>query len=168
MDILKQLTMKNLSILTVVFFLTISCSEQPKPKNLEAKKLEIKYDSVLAKKIGADDYGMKVFVMAFLKKGPNRPKDSLKSAQLQRAHLNNIKRLANEGKLLVAGPFMDNGDNRGIYIFDVSTIEEAKKLTETDPAVKAGSLVMELHQWYGPAALFFIKENSKKVTKKKI
>jgi hypothetical protein len=48
---------------------------------------------------------------------------------------------------------MDGGEVRGIYIFDVQTIEEARKLTASDPAVKAGTLVMELHPWYGSAAL---------------
>jgi hypothetical protein len=48
---------------------------------------------------------------------------------------------------------MDGGVIRGIYIFNVSTIEEARQLTATDPAIKAGRLVMELHPWYGSAAL---------------
>ncbi len=61
--------------------------------------------------------------------------------------------MVDEGKLIVAGPFMDDQSIRGIFIFNVSTVEEAKKLTETDPAIKAGALVMELHPWYGSAAL---------------
>ena len=111
------------------------------------------YDSLLAKKLGADEYGMKSYVMAFLKSGPNKIKDSTAYAQLQRAHLKNIVRLTGEGKLLMAGPFLDNQSIRGIFIFNVGTVEEAKKLTETDPAIQAGTLVMELHPWYGSAAL---------------
>ena len=34
-----------------------------------------------------------------------------------------IQRLAQEDKLVLAGPFLDNGDLTGIYIFDVKTIE---------------------------------------------
>src|SRR5581483_1489226 len=124
------------------------------------------YDAQLAKKLGADDYGMKTYVMAFLKAGPNRLKDSTARAELQKAHLKNILRLANEGKLIVAGPFLDNQDIRGIFIFNVSTVGEAKKLTETDPAIKAGSLVMELHPWYGSAALVEAYRLHKKVEKK--
>jgi uncharacterized protein YciI len=126
------------------------------------------YDSTLAQKLGADDYGMRQYVMAFLKTGPNRDQDSASRADLQRAHLDNIMKMADEGKLVVAGPFMDNSDIRGIYIFNVSTVEEAEKLTKTDPAVKAGSLVMELHPWYGPAALMETNNISKKVSKKAI
>ena len=128
----------------------------------------IVYDSALAQKVGADDYGMKPYVMAFLKAGPNRDRDSLEAAKLQRAHLDNIFRLADEGKLVVAGPFMDTGAIRGIYIFDVRTLKEAQALTASDPAIQAGSLVMELHQWYGSAALPLLIDLHKKIEKKKI
>lgn len=91
--------------------------------------------------------------MAFLKRGPNRSQDSLTAASLQEAHLKNITKMAEEGTLVLAGPFLDDGEIRGIYIFNVSTVEEAKKLTESDPAIKAGRLIMELHPWYGSAAV---------------
>ena len=126
------------------------------------------YDEKLAKELGADDYGMKKYVIAFLKKGPNRDRTPEESAKLQRAHLDNIVRMANEGLLVLAGPFLDNGELRGIYVFNVETVEEAKKLTETDPAIQAGSLVMELHPWYGTAALPMLKEYYEKIAKTKI
>jgi uncharacterized protein len=126
------------------------------------------YDAQLAQKLGADEYGMKTYVIAFLKTGPNRLKDPPARADLQMAHLKNIMRLADEGKLIVAGPFLDNQDIRGIFIFNVSTVEEAKKLTETDPAVKAGTLIMELHPWYGSAALVEAYHLHKKVEKKSV
>ena len=115
-------------------------------------------DTALAIELGADDYGMKQYVMAFLKKGPNRDRTPAQAAELQKAHLANIGRMAEEGKLVLAGPFMDKGELRGIYIFNVTTVEEAQKLTETDPAIQAGSLVMELHPWYGSAALMKVNE----------
>jgi uncharacterized protein YciI len=126
------------------------------------------YDADLAKKLGADDYGMKQYVMAFLKAGPHRLTDSVARAKLQMAHLKNITRLAEEGKLVIAGPFMDDQPIKGIFIFNVTTVEEAKKLTETDPAIQAGSLVMELHPWYGSAALMEIPDTHKKLQKKSI
>jgi uncharacterized protein YciI len=90
--------------------------------------LNLVYDSIKAQQYGADSYGMKKYIMAFLKKGPNRNLDSIQSAALQKAHLENIFKMADSGKLILAGPFMDNDSIRGIYIFDVSTIEEARKL----------------------------------------
>jgi uncharacterized protein YciI len=126
------------------------------------------YDSTLAQKLGADEYGMKQYVIAFLKKGPNRSQDSTQRAEIQKAHLENITRLAKEGKLIIAGPFLDNTDIRGIFIFDVESVEEAEKLTETDPAVKAGVLSMELHPWYGPAILPEAIRLNSKLKKKRI
>lgn len=121
-----------------------------------AQAQEKQFNKQLADSLKADEYGMKTYVMAFLKKGPNRNQDSTTAANLQAAHLENIGRMAKAGKLVVAGPFLDKGEIRGIYIFDVKTIEEAKKLTETDPAVQAGRLSMELHEWYGSAALMLV------------
>jgi uncharacterized protein YciI len=112
-----------------------------------------RYDSVLAQRAGADRIGMKVYVLALLKAGPHRNQDSLEAVRLQAAHMANINRMAAEGSLVLAGPFLEDGDLRGIYVFDVRTLEEARALTETDPAVKAGRLAMELHLWYGSAAL---------------
>ncbi|WP_299594668.1 YciI family protein [uncultured Microbulbifer sp.] len=123
------------------------------------------YDGQLAAELGADNYGMHRYVMALLKAGPNRDLDKKAAAELQRAHMANIQRLAEEGVLVLAGPFLDGGALRGIYVFDVDTVEEAKKLTETDPAVKAGSLVMELHPWYGSAAIKSINDLHKRIAK---
>jgi len=80
--------------------------------------------------------------------------------------MKNINRLADEGKLILAGPFMDDQPLRGIYIFDVASIEEARQLTSTDPAVKAGTLIMELHPWFGSAALKEIPNLHKEIQKK--
>ena len=129
---------------------------------------EMAYDSALAQKLGADEFGMKRFVMAFLKKGPNQSLDSAQAAELQRAHLDNIFRLADEGKLVLAGPFMDGGELRGVYVFNVETVEEAEALTKTDPAIQAGRFVMELHPWYGSAATCMINDQHKRIQKTKI
>ena len=129
---------------------------------------ESTFDSLAAVKYGADDYGMKKYVMAFLKKGPNREIDSVRAVQLQNAHMENIVKMAEEGKLVLAGPFFGNGDLRGIYIFNVSSIEEAESLTNTDPAIQEGSLAMELMEWYGSAALMAVNDLHKSVTRKEM
>jgi len=134
----------------------------------QAKKEISTYDAQLAQKLGADEYGMKTYVMAFLKRGPNRLKDSVARAELQKAHLKNITKLVADGKLIIAGPFLDDQEIRGIFIFNVSTVDEAKKLTETDPAIKAGTLIMELHPWYGSAALVETVDIHKKIAKNSV
>ncbi len=123
------------------------------------------FDSTLAAKLKADDYGMRKYVMAFLRKGPNRSKDTTVAKQLQAAHMKNINRMAEEGVLSVAGPFLDGGDLRGIYVFNVETVEEARKLTETDPLIQSGGLVMELHPWYCSAALMQVNAIHGKISK---
>ena len=123
------------------------------------------YDAALAKKLKADDLGMHNYVMALLKAGPNRNRPAEEAQRLQAAHMANINRLAAAGKLVLAGPFADDGVLRGIYVFDVPTIAEAEALTKTDPAIQAGQLVMELHPWYGSAALMMVNEIHGKIEK---
>ena len=67
---------------------------------------------------------------------------------LQEQHLANINRLKEEGKVLVAGPFGDDTEKRGILIFDVATLEEAEEAVKTDPMVQAGRLTYEIHPWW--------------------
>jgi uncharacterized protein YciI len=115
------------------------------------------YNAALAAELGADDYGMKQYVMAFLKSGPNRDQDPEAAQEIQAGHMAHIASMAESGKLVLAGPFLDGGDIRGIFVFD-ATMEEAEALTAADPAVQSGRLVMELHSWYGSAALMQVNE----------
>ena len=159
--------MKKLSFLTALIILFASC--EPAQKSVAEEPQDTGgYDSLLAAQTGADDYGMRPYVMALLKAGPNRSQDSAEAAQIQRAHLDNITRMAEEGKLVVAGPFFDDWEVKGIYIFAVETVEEAEELTKTDPAIQAGRLVMELHPWYGSAALMQLGDMHKKLAKESI
>ncbi|MCB2220180.1 MAG: YciI family protein [Bacteroidetes bacterium] len=161
--------MKKLFMIGIVALAILnSCYNRPNNITDDPTARESVYDSILAKKLGADEYGMRQYIMAFLKKGPNRNQDSATAVKLQRAHLDNITRMAKEGTLILAGPFLDSGDIRGIYIFDVRTVEEAHALTATDPAIQAGRLKMELHPWYGSAALMQIPEISRSIAKKEI
>jgi uncharacterized protein len=86
-------------------------------------------------------------------RGPDRSQDSLTAAKIQKGHMAHIMQMAKDKKLVLAGPFMDNGDLRGIFVFNVASVEEAIDLTNQDPAVKSGRLVMEIHPWYGPVKL---------------
>jgi len=148
------------------FILAMSCLGCSAPS--ETQKETADFDKELAQKLGADDYGMSQYVMAFLKRGPNRPTDPKIAEELQAAHMANINKMAEEGKLVLAGPFLGEGDLKGIYVFDVKTVEEAKALTESDPAIQAGSLVMELHPWYGSAAVKQISEIHDQISKVKM
>jgi uncharacterized protein YciI len=125
------------------------------------------YNTALAKKTGADEYGMKQYVMAFLKKGTVKITDAARAKELLAGHMKNMDKLATEGKLVIAGPMMDDTGLQGIFIFNVKTIAEAKTLSQTDPAVKAGLFAMEYHPWYASAALMEVVGIHKTLEKKK-
>lgn len=99
--------------------------------------------------IGPGGFEMTTYYLALLYRGPKwTPEETPETRAIQDAHLANIQRLVAEGKLLLAGPFTDDGDLRGIFVFRVGSMEEAQKLAASDPAVQAGRLRLEIHPWY--------------------
>ncbi|MGY0035997.1 YciI family protein [Pedobacter sp. NJ-S-72] len=112
------------------------------------------YDAKLAKELNADEYGMKTYVLAILKTGPENHYPKAKQDSIFKGHMANITKLVSDGKLIVAGPFGKNDKSyRGIFIFDVPTIEEARKLVDTDPVIQSKLMDVDLFVWYGSAAL---------------
>ncbi len=89
--------------------------------------------------------------LAFLTRGEKwTPEKTPATEEIQKGHMANINRLAQMKKLVAAGPFGDDGRLRGIFVFRVASLDEAKALTETDPAIQAGRLAMDIHQWMVP------------------
>lgn len=147
------------ALVTTVFAAATYTQTSAKPK-------KHKYSAKLAKRLGADERGMKMYVLCILKTGPRDAEIKGKERDdIFTGHFANINRLATEGKLVVAGPFGKNDRAyRGLYIFNVKTIEEAESLVVLDPAVKAGIFVPELTLWYGTAALMTVLETHEKIT----
>ncbi|MFD2246011.1 YciI family protein [Pontibacter ruber] len=143
--------MRNLLGTSTCILALILCSvvgaQAQSAKKAPSKKAQQKTEQPVQQKQDEEMPKMKTYYMAFLKRGPYQPTDTAEVNSIQRAHMAHIRKMAADGKLVMAGPFLDNGDLRGIFIFDVATLEEAKALTEADPAVKAGKLIMELHPW---------------------
>jgi len=132
-----------------------------------AQNTNTQYDKALADSLGADEYGMKMYVLVILKTGTATITDKAVTDSLFGGHMQNIQRLADIGKLVVAGPLQKNDKTyRGIFILNVKTIDEAKNLLATDPAVHAQLLDAELYGWYGSAALPLYLPAVKKVQKK--
>lgn len=158
---------KSLFILTFAILLPVSANISLGQTPSSAKPAASVYDAELAKKLGADERGMKMYVMCILKTGPKDAEIKGKErADIFAGHFANIGRLADEGELAVAGPFEKNDKAyRGLYIFNVSNIAEAEKLVVLDPAVKAGIFVPELTLWYGSAAMMLINDAHKRITK---
>ena len=97
----------------------------------------------------------KNYFLGFLRRGAKfSPEDSPERQKIQEGHMANMRRLGAMGKLIAAGPFMDDGDLRGIFVFKTATLEEANELTNTDPAVQAGRLRIDLYSWQVPLEAF--------------
>jgi uncharacterized protein YciI len=157
-----------LSVICLVFWVS-SISAQTKSKAaIDSTKVNPNYDESLAKQLGADDYGMKAYMLVILKTGSNTTQDKNFISNCFKGHMDNIQRLVDEGKLVIAGPLEKNESSyRGIFILNVTSAEEAKALLQTDPAVKEGLLDAELFKWFGSAAIATYLKDSDKVWKLK-
>lgn len=140
--------MKTKIIVTVSIFATSFLFAQKKTE-------KPKFNQQLATELGADKYGMKAYTIVMLTTGSTKIEDKAKMGELMKGHMNNIGKLADEGKIIVAGPF--TGDNKqnfeGMFIFNTKSKEEAEQWVKTDPAVQAGVFGYEIFPWYGSAAL---------------
>lgn len=123
------------------------------------------FDAALAARLGADERGMRNYVLVILKTGPTPlPKGDERNAMFK-GHFANIQRLADAGKLAAAGPFDGSDGWRGMFIFAVNDIDEAKALTASDPVIQRGEMIAEYHKLYSSAALMLIGETHKKIAK---
>jgi uncharacterized protein YciI len=155
----KYINWSKWILLTFIFLLT--------KRDIKAQPINRKYDSHLADSLGADDYGMKMYVLVILKTGSVKIEEKQKVDSLFGGHMKNMGELVQQGKLILAGPMAKNDKQyEGIFILNVKTIEEANKLLDTDPAIKAKLLEPELYRWYGSAALPMYLPYHDKVKKK--
>lgn len=144
--------------LAVMSFITSAQApgEAPKPA----------FDAELARSLGADDYGMRSYVLVILKSGPKQMAKGSQRDAMFAGHFANMKRLADEGRLAVAGP-LDGVDGwRGLFVMATGDIEEARSWVATDPVIINGEMVAEFHKHYGSAALMLVNGTHAKIAKK--
>jgi uncharacterized protein YciI len=123
------------------------------------------YDRALAERLGSDARGMRRYVLVILKTGPRKMPEGEQRKAMFAGHFANIERLAAAGKLVMAGPFSDDaGGWRGLFLFAVDDIHEARRLTATDPVIVNGEMIAEYHAWYGSAAAMLVPEIHKTLT----
>ena len=142
----------------VVAFVTVASAQskgQPNPA----------YDAELAKKLGGNDGGMRQYIFVLLKTGPTPVPAGKERDAMFAGHMANINRLADEGKLVMAGPLDRVEGWRGLFIFAVTDIEEAKKLVATDPVITKGEMIAEYHKWFGSAGVMMLNDIHKKISK---
>ncbi len=94
------------------------------------------------------EMNIKQYYFVMLTKGPNRNQDSATASKIMKGHLANIENLYKAGKLKVAGPFANDENWQGIFIFDCGSQDEVETLLKTDPAIKTGRLNYEIKAWY--------------------
>ncbi|MEO9965203.1 MAG: YciI family protein [Reichenbachiella sp.] len=127
--------MKKITVLAALVLIIWNASAQA-PREFEMKD-------------GDTTYVMKQYFMGFLMRVPDKPElDSAKVMEIQMAHQAYMSANAKTGTLLIAGPFGDDGDMRGIVIYDVATKAEADSIINNDPAVKAGRLAIDVKPWW--------------------
>jgi uncharacterized protein YciI len=104
-----------------------------------------------AAKPAAQPINLESYQLVLLQR-PEHPREYAedKLEEIQQAHLAHLGQLAKSGKLMVAGPLGDQPDPRlrGLEVFRAGSLEEAKRLAEEDPAVKAGRLEAVVMTWY--------------------
>lgn len=124
------------------------------------------HDAALARTLGADELGMRHYVLVVLKTGPNKKPAGPDRDAMFKGHFANIGRLAAEGKLAVAGPFDGVDGWRGLFILATGDLAEARRLVETDPVVAEGEMVAEYHALYSSAALMQVNETHARIARK--
>ena len=123
----------------------LCASAQPPAKPASASVAHAKAEA--PKAAPALPPGMKQYWFVMLRRGPNRNQTPAEEKQIQAGHIANIQAFAAMGQLQIAGPFMDDGDWRGIFILDVPDKAGAQAMCDSDPAVQAGRLICEIHPW---------------------
>ena len=126
------------------------------------------FDLELAESLGADQYGMRSYVLVILTTGPNKVPDGPERTKMFRGHFANMNRLAEAGKLVLAGPLDGVQGRRGLFIMAVADIEEARALVATDPVIIKGEMAAEYHAYYGSAALPLLRDIHARIARQQL
>ena len=136
----------------IIDSLTATIEAIPKEKTKRELKLEL--DSIGFKTynyinpISQDTLLMQQYFMVFFKSGPIRNQNEEESSMLQEAHLQHLTKMHQEGFVDLLGPFADDGEVKGITVYNVPTLKTADSLAKLDPLVKTGGFVIEIHPWW--------------------
>lgn len=163
--------MRYIYLFSLVLLFSFSfVNAQNKNEKQENEITNPRFEAKLADSLGADQYGMKSYVLVILKTGPkdNELTDPTQRAELFKGHFANINALAESGKLVLAGPFSTANKlkYRGIFLLNCTTEQEAKELLSGDPTISAGIFEAEILPWYGSAAIGTYLDYHERIYKK--
>lgn len=97
---------------------------------------------------------MQQYYIAFLRRGENRNQSKEEADSLQQLHMAHLGRMYAEGFADISGPFGDDGEIRGITIYNVPTLRIADSLANLDPMVQAGRLAVEVKPWWAAKGFY--------------
>ncbi len=153
--------MKKIVLVIGGIILLISCTkkteentwvEAPKKETMASQIAKLKADGYeifdYVDEATGDTVIMQQYFMAFLKSGPNRDQSEEEATKLQEAHMAHLGRMYEEGYADISGPFGDDGELRGITVYNVPTLAMADSLANIDPMVQAGRLIIEIKPWW--------------------
>lgn len=141
-----------LSVITILAIVLCACTHHEQKKAItESAKYDLESDTTVHTK------EMKRFWLVELKKGPNRNQDSVSRAKIQAAHIANIERLAQEGKIIMAGPIGVEDDLQGIFLMNCKDSTEVESFVKKDTAVMTGRLIMKYYPWWTVKGKFIFK-----------
>lgn len=156
--------MYRLRATLVALLLTVAAGTAGAQQSDAAAAPSAARDTALAERLGADERGMRSYVLVILKAGPKRMPEGEARKAMFAGHFANMARLTEAGKLVMAGPFTEDPDGwRGLFLLAVDDIDEARRLTGTDPVIRSGEMVAEYHRWYGSAAAMTIPETHERL-----
>jgi len=149
-------------ILAIVLSLFVSCKSEQKEETevvevVKEKSIREINEELISKGYKTFDFVdettkdtmlMQQYFIAFLKRGPNRSQNKAETDSLQALHIEHLGRMYEEGFADISGPFGDDGDIRGITVYNTPTLEIADSLANLDPMVHSGRLVIEIHPWW--------------------
>lgn len=136
--------MKKTLLITLILLASLAVAETGKNSAAYSQRPDEK----------APQLELETYQFGLLKRGPKwTGGNSPEIQKIQEGHMANINKMARAGKLLAAGPMGDDGEIRGVFIFKASSLNEARSLAAEDPAIKAGRLTLELHDWLGPKSI---------------
>jgi uncharacterized protein YciI len=156
-----RLRLSDLELAALVLFFSAVANGQTL-----AEPVKPTFDADLARTVGADDHGMRKFVLVILRSGPKKVPAGKERDEMFKGHFANIKRLSTEGKLALAGPLDGLDGCRGLFIFAVADLGEARKLVATDPVIIQGEMIAECHEFYGSAALMLVRDAHERIARK--
>ncbi|PKP80538.1 MAG: hypothetical protein CVT79_14730 [Alphaproteobacteria bacterium HGW-Alphaproteobacteria-18] len=161
---MQRLLRAGLAALSLAALCACASAGAPQPQAVSPQT----YDAALAEQLGADEYGMRAYVLAILKTGPQDAviTDKDERAALFAGHFANMGKLAEEGKLVLAGPLGGEDGRRGLFILNTPDIEAAQDWVATDPTIAAGIFTVDYSKYYGSAALMQVNETHARIQKK--